>query len=114
MKREDLKIKSMLADVPESKSFMLNDGQAIKNLSELKEAIEQMSEETFRYYVSKGKNDFANWVRDVVRDEQLAAALPRTTSKAESVIEIAKEIKRLESISTANWCPIFRPPVWPF
>jgi hypothetical protein len=114
MRREELQMKGMLTDVPESQFFILHDGQVIRNLSQLKAAFEQMSEETFRYHVSKGNNDFANWVRDTIGDRELAADLARITNKAESATRIAKKTSRLASTSISNWSPVFRPPVWPF
>jgi hypothetical protein len=112
MRNEELPPK--LTDVSQSNFFILKDGGVIKNLSELKSAIEQMSEETFRHHVSKRNNDFANWVRDVIGDRKLAAELARILNKEESAVRIAKKISRSTRGPLSNWSPIFRPPSQPF
>jgi hypothetical protein len=114
MREEDLQTKGTLTDVPESQFFILHDGRVIKNLPELKAAMEQMSEETFRYHVSGENNDFANWVREVIGDQELAADLARIPDRVELATRIAKRTSRLLSASISNWSPIFRPPVQPF
>jgi hypothetical protein len=114
MKEEELQAKGILIDVPESKFFTLHDGRVIKNLSELKVAMEQMSEEMFRQHVRKGNNDFANWIRDVIGDRELAAVLARVPNKVASATSIAEKISSLTSKPVSDWSPLFKPPVWPF
>ena len=60
--------KSWLANVAQDKVFWRHDGVVVKNLDELAAALREMSEETFRYHAAGGKNDFSNWVRDVIGD----------------------------------------------
>ena len=57
--------------------FWVNNGPVLKNLEDLKNALEKISEETFKYHVNKGKNDFASWVKNVLNDKILANKLAR-------------------------------------
>jgi hypothetical protein len=77
-----------LGDVPDDKRFWCHDGKVVTNLKELKEALDGMSDETFRYHLTGGRNDFGKWVREVVGDEELANDL----SKAESRIEAGRAV----------------------
>lgn len=78
--------KSWLEDVPQDKVFWCHDGRVVKNLDELVVALREMSEETFCYHVTMDKNDFSDWVREVIGDVTLAkelqkAATPTTTAE---------------------------------
>ena len=64
-----------LGDVAGDKRFWCQDGKVIKNLRDLEEALNNMSDETFHYHSVEDKNDFSNWVRDVVGDTALANQL---------------------------------------
>ena len=67
--------KSWLVDVPPDKVFWCHDGRVVNNLDELIVALREMLEKTFRYHVTMDKNDFSNWVRDVIGDVTLAREL---------------------------------------
>jgi len=77
-----------LGDVPDDKWFWCQDGKVIKNLNELEEALNNMSNETFRYHSGEERNDFSNWIRDVVGDDKLA----RDLSKSKSCIQASKAV----------------------
>ena len=70
-----------LADVTEPTCFFYcQDGTAIKNLEELEYALDNMEEETFLHHAGEGRNDFGNWVREVIGDEKLANDLVKSKS----------------------------------
>jgi hypothetical protein len=114
LKKKMLRAMGIWADVPESQFFMLQDGRVIKNLPELQTAFEEMSDETFRHHVNSRKNDFANWVRDVLGDRELAAELTTTPNKLESGRIVAKKIEGVIGGPVLGWSPIFKPPIFPF
>jgi hypothetical protein len=76
---------SYLADVPQEHVFWCCDGQILKNLKELRDAFAVMSEDTFAYHVNAAKNDFHNWVRDIIKDEVLANNMLKATSTTAGV-----------------------------
>jgi len=90
-----------LADVAEEKRFWCHDGSYLKNLEELKTALEQMPEETFRYHASETKTDFSNWVRDVIGDEKLAKDLLNCASAAQAASSVGKRITWLQKRAAA-------------
>lgn len=86
-----------LGDVPDEKRFWCHDGKVIKNLRELEEALNGMSDETFHYHSSEGRNDFSKWVREVVGDDKLARDLSKARSRTQASQALAKRISFLES-----------------
>jgi len=86
-----------LGDVPDGKLFWCHDGKLIKNLGELEKALNDMSDETFHYHSGEGRNDFSNWVRDVVGDEKLANDLSKAKSRIRAGNAVAQRISFLQS-----------------
>jgi hypothetical protein len=88
--------KRRLGDVPNDKRFWCHDGKVIKNLKELRKALIDMSDETFHYHLSEGRNDFSKWVREVVADDKLAEDFSRTRSRMQASQVVAERISFLE------------------
>ena len=65
--------------------FHFRDGTSASSLNDLKEKIETISYAEFYHHVNSTRNDFANWIRYVLKDEQLADDLEKTTSIVETV-----------------------------
>ena len=86
-----------LGDVPDEKRFWCNDGKLIENLGELEKALNDMSDETFRYHSGEGRNDFSNWTRDVVGDEKLARDVSKAKSRMQASKAVAQRISFLRS-----------------
>jgi hypothetical protein len=86
-----------LGDVPDEKRFWCHDGKLIKNLGELEKALNDMSDETFYYHSGEGRNDFSNWIRDVVRDEKLAKDMVKAKSRVQAGKAVAQRISFLRS-----------------
>jgi hypothetical protein len=72
----------LLKNVPEQFTFYCLDGSRFWNLEDLARAVGSMSEEVFAHHVNEEKNDFANWVFDIVGDHTLAHQLRSTRSLA--------------------------------
>ena len=87
--------KKRLGDVPDAKRFWCHDGEVIKNLRELRKALDDMSDETFRYHLGGGRNDFSKWIREVVGDEELANDLNKTKSRVEAGRAVADRVSFL-------------------
>ena len=86
-----------LGDVPNEKGFWCNDGKLINNLGELEKALNDMSDETFRYHSGEGRNDFSNWTRDVVGDNKLANDLSKAKSHIQASKAVAQRLSFLRS-----------------
>jgi len=86
-----------LEDVGDDKRFWCHDGRLLKNLGELGKALSEMSDETFHYHSSEGRNDFSNWVRDVLGDDKLAKDLAKAKSRMQASQAVAQRISFLRS-----------------
>ncbi|MBM3200110.1 hypothetical protein FJZ53_04165 [Candidatus Woesearchaeota archaeon] len=65
--------------------FQLADGRTLKDLRELLWALESMSDSTFISHVNSEKNDFANWIKGVMKDEFLAARINEAIDKSSMI-----------------------------
>ncbi len=74
----------MLADVPVEFVFYCNNGHVLRNMNELASELKSMSEETYYYHANMEKNDFVNWVRDIIKDETLAINLQKARSRSQA------------------------------
>lgn len=78
-------------NVPRDKAFLTIDGRHILNLLELTTILEQMDDHAFAYHANTEKNDFSNWIRDVMGNTILAETI-RDKSRQETQIEVLKHI----------------------
>jgi hypothetical protein len=74
----------ILADIDGDRRFFCQDGCVIKNLTELVDCLKHMTEEVFYHHVTSEKNDFSNWIRDVLGDEKLAGELNNASTPQEA------------------------------
>lgn len=72
-------------DIPQEKQFHFHDGTAAAGIEQLMRKIETISYQEFYRHVNAEKNDFANWIRYVVKDERLADDLQKVGSIVETV-----------------------------
>jgi hypothetical protein len=84
-----------LGNVPEEYSFRCSDGRTLRNMQELREALISMTDETFVYHANAKKNDFANWVRDIIKDESLAEDVQEASNRARATKTVADRISFL-------------------
>lgn len=89
-----------LADVCVEKVFYCRDGRVLKNLHELSAALRTMTVETFNHHVTADRNDFSNWIKDVIGDETLAEDLRNAEDKADATRRLEE---RLAQLRTRAW-----------
>lgn len=92
----------ILKDVPSHHYFLARNGVTIKNLQELKTAIEQMDDASFKHHVNEEKNDFSEWIKNIIKDEKLAKNILSTFSKEKMMQIIEKRIKEAENKNSEN------------
>ena len=90
-----MEINEKLKDVPGDKVFWVHDGSVLKNLNELAEALRKMKNEIFKYHVNSEKNDFYNWVRDVINDHELAGQIKEIKNRLKAASIVANRIKEI-------------------
>ena len=84
--------KKVLGEAPVEHHFVVADGKKLKNIIELADALETMSEEIFRHHVNEYKNDFSNWVKDVFYDHSLAEDISRAKNRLETQIAVLRRL----------------------
>ncbi|MDR3559452.1 MAG: hypothetical protein P4L62_01325 [Candidatus Pacebacteria bacterium] len=57
--------------------FWVNNGPVLKNLHDLANALETMSDEQYDYHTLRDGNDFARWTEGVLGDKDLAKKIAR-------------------------------------
>lgn len=82
------------AEAPEDKRFVLQDGRLLKDLKELADALEHMSEEVFTHHANSSKNDFSSWVRDVLCESELAEDIAKAENQMRAQIAVLKHIAK--------------------
>jgi hypothetical protein len=70
--------------------FYLNNGIPVKNLAELLDQLVNMDQELFNYHVNKHNNDFANWVRDIFGEKEMARRMKMSRSPKGMLKSITK------------------------
>ncbi len=91
------KEKNTLMCAPGEQCFWMSDGKILADLVELRDALASMSDDVFAYHVSKNRNDFADWIENVLQDMELATAL-RKTKKATTAHQAVVSRLRIYSI----------------
>lgn len=85
---------SIARSVGPEKYFFLADGRPLKNLLELSDAMEEITDDIFHHHVNEHKNDFAKWVAEVFEDEELSIKLGHSKSRAQHQLIILKHMVR--------------------
>ena len=90
-----------LTDVPEGYVFRCCDGHTLRNMKELGDVLKTMKEETYVSHANTEKNDFTNWVRDIIKDGMLAKDLQKATNQAQANKLVANRMVYLTRRSLA-------------
>jgi hypothetical protein len=82
--------------VPEEQAFVLANGEQLRTLDDLSEAINLIDPETFQTHVNAEKNDFANWVEHVFDEVGLAENLRKFPTPLRMMVSIEKFLRQSE------------------
>jgi len=86
----------LLDNVLEQYMFYCNDGRLIQSMRDLQNALLNMADDTFWYHSNQEKNDFSNWIRDVIGDVKLARDLDKAKDRFQAQSVVAARIAFLE------------------
>ena len=64
-------------------------------MKDLADGLAAMSEEIYAYHASTERNDFCNWVRDVIGDGDLAGKLALATSQTQAAECVTDRLRNL-------------------
>ena len=102
LKIED--IKKILSNVSDFESFWFCNNTVASSLEELSKLLLEVDDTTFRYHLHKNKNDYEDWIKNIIGDEEFSKEISRvktriTLSKKieERVDFLKKQLKILES-----------------
>ncbi len=87
--------KKFLADVPEENVFRCHDSCVMRNMKELGDALKTMTDETYAFHANTEKNDFVNWVKDIIKDERLAKDLQKASNRAQAAKVVGDRVSAL-------------------
>jgi len=87
------KVKKVRRNAP-TKTFSLKDGRTLKNIYDLVDELEIMSEDVFKEYVNDGKNHFANWIDYAFDQKTLAKEMRLITDRLSTQRVILKHLVR--------------------
>jgi len=87
--------KRLLADVPNEYVFRCHDGLILQSMKQLGSALNSMVDETYVFHANTKKNDFSNWVRDIIKDEMLANDLQKAPNRAQAAKLVASRMAAL-------------------
>jgi hypothetical protein len=82
----------ILKEAPDENCFVLCNGEKVKSVKELADALEVLSDDVFNHHVTFERNDFSNWVNDIFKDEDLAISLAGVKDKKDTRIVMYKHI----------------------
>ena len=83
--------------VPAEYVFYCQNGSTFSDIDELVAGLLNMTDEIYTYHSNMEKHDFSNWIRDVIRDEELADELVRAVSRLEAAEHISARLNEMYS-----------------
>jgi len=86
--------RKVLGRAPEEYSFALHDGRKLQSVYELVDELENMTEDTFRQFVTDTENHFANWIEHVFEEKSLAEELRHVKSRMDTQRALLKHMVR--------------------
>lgn len=85
--------KKPLVMVSGESCFWVNNGPALQNMQDLRDALRTMSEDQFLYHTGMGRNDFSAWTLNVLGDKKCAADLLKAKNIKTALSAVEKHLK---------------------
>jgi len=84
-----------LSDVNPEHNFWVCDGNILKSIKELPSVLKKMEKNVFQFHVNKEKNDFANWINDIIKDNKLAKDISKIKDRKNIIKKITQRVNWL-------------------
>lgn len=78
--------------------FWLCTNENLRSLNELSESLEKADNDVFRYHVTRDRNDFEVWIREILKDKELAREIARVKTKETLIRKILERIEELAKV----------------
>ncbi len=85
--------KKVLVIAVGDRCFRVNYGSALRDLLELRDTLRDINEEQFNHHVNEIRNDFADWVGDVLEDKKTALHIIKTKTINSMLKVVEKALK---------------------
>lgn len=85
--------KAVVTEAYGDQRFFVINGQVLSRLNELSAALKSMDYDTYTYHVNGDKNDFSQWVSDVLLNKALATKIAKAKNKDDMAALIDKNAK---------------------
>jgi len=82
----------MLGNVPEDYAFRCQGGLVLRNMTDLRNALARMADDTFAHHSNAEKKDFANWVRDIIGDNKLARDIEKSLDRRKAAEMVSDRV----------------------
>ncbi len=83
--------------------FYLNNGAPIRGLCELKEHLSEMDDNTFKSHVNEERNDFSEWVSNIVGDKTLGKKMSELKDKEEMSKAVDIRVEYIKRRANQNY-----------
>jgi hypothetical protein len=83
-KKATVRKKQVTVKVAPHEYFVLSNGAQIQDYIELANMLEQIDDAVFSHHVNEHKNDFAQWIHHVFKEEELAKRLATANNKKDA------------------------------
>jgi hypothetical protein len=80
--------------------FYVSDGSVLKSLNDFVLKMKNISSDSFAHHVNAEKNDFANWIREVLKDGKLALSVSKAKSPTDVLSAIQKRLSSIEKMKS--------------
>ncbi len=94
----NINARRILAKVPVEVSFWLCTNEQLRSLNELSDALKRANEDVFRYHVNRDKNDFEVWIRETVKDKELAREISRIKTRFTLIRKLGERVEELRKM----------------
>ncbi len=87
-----------LGKVSLTDGFWLCTNENLRSLDELSAALQKADNDVFRYHITRDRNDFEVWIREIVKDKELAREIARVKTKETLIRKITERTEELKSV----------------
>ncbi|MFP4401986.1 MAG: hypothetical protein ACLFPL_02040 [Candidatus Nanoarchaeia archaeon] len=87
------------------KAFYLKDGKVFSTLERFSKELQSMTKDVFEHHVTPHKNDFKEWMKHSLKEEELAQKIDKKIKKVEMELEVLRHLvhdKKKTSASKKN------------
>jgi len=98
--QEEKKLLKRYNNVPTDEYFITKDNKKLGNLVEMRNYIKALNDSEFKEYVNSEANVFADWVLDVLKNDELSIIMRKAKRKSGTMTCLQKGIKKYDKLQS--------------